>query len=343
MNPFIIDISFWQDTADFHQMKANGAKGVILRAGQGVREDIRFQRFRAGAKEAGLPFGNYFYYDNRIAPKRQAEKWASIIGNDEGVLGSWLDLEQEQYTDYKGYKHWWDCVAYFKQIVPNTVLGIYTRASYFNDPVFNIPINHAFRNLPLWVAHYNNNVAKPDLPKGWATWQFWQITDSGNGTAYGVGSKEIDLNYYNGSEQDFTNRYTGEVTFPSQSNFFIKDFQMKYTAVTISNGTRMRADHNTFASVLTSFPANTELEGEEVWDAPADGNEVRKGDKWLFVNKVNGIPLASKGWVAVTHKGQSICFKEVTSIPSVPVFPQKFTLTDDKGTKAEYAFVRVIE
>lgn len=191
----IVDCSFWQEYIDYSKLKKL-AQGIILRAGQGTRKDIRFDEFRAGAKQVNLPFGNYFYYDNRVAPKRQAERWAEILNGDDGILGCWLDLEQSLDGDYKSYKSWWDCVAYFKQIKPSAVLGIYTRASYFNDPFFNIPVNHAFRNLPLWIAQYKTR--KPDLPKGWSDWFIWQYTDGGDGIAHGVGSKEIDMNYYKG-------------------------------------------------------------------------------------------------------------------------------------------------
>lgn len=189
------DISFWQNTADFETMKTK-SDGVILRAGQGLWSDTKYPTFRAGVKSAGLPYGNYYYYDNRYEPKRQAENWARIIDGDEGILGSWLDLEDSQAGGYKGYKNWWDCAAYFKQIKPNAVLGIYTRASYFNDPAFNIPDNHAFRNLPLWIAQYKTST--PNLPKGWSDWVMWQYTDEGDGYAHGVGSREIDCNYYKG-------------------------------------------------------------------------------------------------------------------------------------------------
>lgn len=189
------DISFWQKDADFGVMRLK-SDGVILRAGQGSWRDTKYSTFKADAKAAGMPYGNYFYYDNRYEPKRQAENWARIIDGDEGSLGSWLDLEDSNYGAFSGYKNWWDCAAYFKQIKPDAVLGIYTRASYFNDPTFSVPVNHAFRNLPLWVAQYKTN--KPDLPKGWTDWLMWQFTDEGDGYAHGVGSKEIDMNYRKG-------------------------------------------------------------------------------------------------------------------------------------------------
>ena len=193
MYPVVNDISFWQESADFAKM-ASLSNGVILRAGQGAWEDKRFQEFRNGAIVTGFPYGNYFYYDNDVHPKRQAEKWSSIIGREHGILGCWLDLEDSNPGQFGSYKSWWDCVAYFKQIQPEAVLGIYTRASYFNDPKYNVPVNHAFRNLPLWVAHYE--VEKPTLPKGWSDWLLWQFSERGDGHAHGVGSHRIDMNWH---------------------------------------------------------------------------------------------------------------------------------------------------
>lgn len=75
----------------------------------------------------------------------------------------------------------------------------------------------------------------------------------------------------------------------------------------ISNGTRMRSDHNTFATVITSFNSGVNLSGEEIWTAPADGAEVKSGDQWLLVTHVNGTPLTTpNGWTAIIHKGQTI-------------------------------------
>jgi GH25 family lysozyme M1 (1,4-beta-N-acetylmuramidase) len=172
------------------------SSGVILRAGQATWEDVCFQRFRDGAELAGFPYGNYWYFDNDVEPKRQAEKWAAIVGDRDGELGCWIDIEDSGSGQYGSYKYWWDCVAYFKQIKPSAVLGIYTRASYFNDPKYGVPLNHAFRNLPLWVAHYG--ASQPDMPKGWTDWLLWQFSENGDGHAHGVGSWRIDMNFYKG-------------------------------------------------------------------------------------------------------------------------------------------------
>lgn len=121
----------------------------------------------------------------------------------------------------------------------------------------------------------------------------------------------------------------------------------RYSMTPINSGTRLRKDHNTFAAVITSYGRGQLVVGDEVWEAPADGNEVKKGDKWLYVVSVDGVNLTERGWMAHIHKGTPICDNftviEEPPPPPGPVFPESFTLVDPSGAKAEYKFVRVIE
>lgn len=115
-----------------------------------------------------------------------------------------------------------------------------------------------------------------------------------------------------------------------------------YRMTTLYNGTRIRTDHTTFADVLTSVNANVTVTGDDLWTAPADGNEVKSGDKWVHVS-YNGVT----GWMAYIHKGQAIC-KDLTIVTNpvpdpTPTFPESFELVDKNGNRAEYVFVRIIE
>jgi hypothetical protein len=115
-----------------------------------------------------------------------------------------------------------------------------------------------------------------------------------------------------------------------------------YRMTPIKNGTRMRTDHNTYADVITSFNAGQILEGEEFWQAAADGNEVKKGDLWLKVNKVDGQPIHPSGWTAFSHKGIPISknWQEIGSSEpepgGVPVIPEWFILTSPDGTQTKF-------
>lgn len=124
-----------------------------------------------------------------------------------------------------------------------------------------------------------------------------------------------------------------------------------YSMTPVNNGTRRRKDHNTFSAyVLPSVDSGVLVEGDELWIAPADGNEVRKDDRWLKITKVGGVAVTETLWMAQIHKGLIICdnFKEVITDPApnptpTPTFPQSFILTDPSGVRAEYEFVRIIE
>ena len=121
----------------------------------------------------------------------------------------------------------------------------------------------------------------------------------------------------------------------------------QFSMTPISSGTRMRSDHNTSASVIASYSHGQLIVGDEIWEAPADGAEVKKGDKWLKVTSVDGVNVAERGWMAYIHKSYPICdnFTQIEdpAPPPAPIFPESFTLTDPSGAKAEYVFVRVVE
>jgi hypothetical protein len=111
----------------------------------------------------------------------------------------------------------------------------------------------------------------------------------------------------------------------------------KYSMTPISNGTRRRKDHTTFAQhVEPSVNKGALVVGDELWEAPADGPEVKKGDKWLNIISVDGVPVNEDLWMAYIHKGVQICnnFKviadegdpEPTPTPEV-IYPDALEIT----------------
>lgn len=98
---------------------------------------------------------------------------------------------------------------------------------------------------------------------------------------------------------------------------------INYSMVPKGSGTRLRSDHTTFAAVITSFGTSNLVQGDVLWIAPADGNEVKKGDKWLHVTHVDDKPVTEQGWMAYIHKGEQICinFKDLTGGGTPPPPP----------------------
>lgn len=204
-NNIIPDVSFYQykfrdstlkeitEFIDFHAMREQ-SKAVIIRAGQNLWQDIAFNVSWKAAKEAGLQRGSYWFYDSRANPKRQAEKWVDVLGNDAGELELWMDFEDHYGGPFGGMKNWYDFAERVKALRPDKQLGVYTGYYYWLE---NLLTSHMyFAQYPLWIAAYGTD--KPRIPHTWLDWLMWQYTDNGNGSLYGVPSGNIDLNYRKG-------------------------------------------------------------------------------------------------------------------------------------------------
>jgi formylglycine-generating enzyme required for sulfatase activity len=205
-------VSFYQDDAetpqgiDFEKMKKS-ASFVIIRAGQNTWVDADFKTNWGAAKQVGLPRGSYWFYDSRTNPSAQAELWVQQLGGDFGELPLFVDFEESYGGSYKGWENWRIFLENLKSLVPGKEIAIYTAYYYWRDNAPNATTEAAdleyFRQYPLWIPHYG--VTEPMIPKPWSKneWLFWQYTETGDGELYGVESKGIDLNYFNGTEVDF--------------------------------------------------------------------------------------------------------------------------------------------
>ncbi len=210
------DISFYQDDpttpqrVDFVKMKQI-ADFIIIRAGQNLWPDRDFRHNWAEAKKAGLPRGSYWYYDSRADPKQQAEKWVETLDSDPGELPLFADIEETYNGPYAGWQKWYDFLERLKALAGGKEIGIYTGYYYWTpnapNPTTNPSNLEYFHQYPLWIANYK--VTKPRVPLPWKEdeWLFWQYTDSADGLAYGVESKEIDMNYFNGDLAAFQKRF----------------------------------------------------------------------------------------------------------------------------------------
>lgn len=208
------DCSFWQDDdetpqkIDFHKMKDAGAEFVILRAGQNKWQDEDFKDYWKDSKGI-LPRGSYWFYDSRVDPKIQARLWVSTLGDNLGELPMFCDFEDTYRGAFHGWKQWYNFMVELQRLLPEKQLGIYTAYYYWIENTLQVGIPSIslqwFAQFPLWIANYG--VTTPLVPRPWSTWDIHQFTDNGDGTKYGVESLNIDLNYFNGTIEDFRIRY----------------------------------------------------------------------------------------------------------------------------------------
>ena len=210
------DCSFYQDDPttirriDFATMRAAGAPGVIIRAGQRSYMDRDFVYNWKSAKNAGLLRGAYWFYDSRHPPLAQAALFSGIL-QTHGLpeMEAWCDYEETYGGAYAGWRHFAVFVAELQRLIPHMRVGIYTSYGYWRDHSPNSLFQRAsydwFAQFPLWLAQYN---VEPTLVPGpWKAPLYWQFTAKGPGAKYGVESLSIDLSYFNGDLAGFLTRY----------------------------------------------------------------------------------------------------------------------------------------
>jgi lysozyme len=184
-----IDVSHYQGTVDWQQVRAAGNQFAFAKATEGVTlADSEFAANWAGMKAAGILRGAYHFFEPTDDAGQQAEFFLNTVQFESGDLPPVLDVETAAATSeelWQGVQTWLDQVESSTGMVPI----LYLDGSFADE-------NHApasLANYPLWLAQYD--VEQPTPPTGWTTWLLWQYSQSG--TVNGV-SGPVDLDELNG-------------------------------------------------------------------------------------------------------------------------------------------------
>lgn len=190
-----IDISHHQGSIDFKKVAADSQKieFVIIKASQGVGfidPEVGFNSNKA--KAAGLRIGYYHFasLNSTDVVKDSTDEANYFLGVIKSLplpdLPLILDIETNDKKLSPPDVFLW--IQTFLNVLkvnghPDVVLYSYT--PFLND---NLPSNHSFGNIKLWIAGYQKKVK---IPKGWANYWLWQYTDKGK--VNGINSN-VDMN-----------------------------------------------------------------------------------------------------------------------------------------------------
>lgn len=198
------DISTWQDAAstpavvDFNKMKAAGANYVFIKATQGnfFDQDVKTH----WTNSAGiLPRGLYHFYDWGYSLQANTDALVNAMNLYPCELPPVMDYESTSGVPAQATAASM-CLQFLQAIESRTgkLPMVYTAPYYWYA---HGSTNTAFARYPLWIANYE--VLKPTVPAPWTNWKFWQYTSKGDGAAFGVESASIDLDYFNGTLDEF--------------------------------------------------------------------------------------------------------------------------------------------
>jgi lysozyme len=189
-----IDVSAFQDSIDWQQVKAAGYQFAFLKATEGGDwVDPNFATYRDGALKAGLAVGYYHFFRPATPVETQIKNFVNTVGKaDPGSLRLVIDVEEpdrwKPYTVQQRVKMIDDWCQGVKKILGETPqICVYGSPKFVDEVLGNSPL---LAKYGLWIAHYD--VAEPNVPKPWSKWDFWQYTSKG--TVPGInGNIDVDM------------------------------------------------------------------------------------------------------------------------------------------------------
>jgi lysozyme len=219
-----LDASSWQDDRntpqeiDWSKVIAGGKKFALIRASYGGVIDREIGYNWPAAKAVGLirgAYGFYNYWGGQPSPESQAQTLLAAIGNDLGEIPVILDFERpdESFPALPVRSACLSVIQTYFNIV-DAAIGrptmLYTNSATLKylSPLPDWLIAH-----PLWVAawpfrlpdespeHAVERTGYRPVTYGWP-WTFWQYSNKGNGKALGMESYDVDVDYFNGSEEE---------------------------------------------------------------------------------------------------------------------------------------------
>jgi GH25 family lysozyme M1 (1,4-beta-N-acetylmuramidase) len=322
----LADVSFWQSSIDFSKMR-QGLNGVIIRAGQRNWVDSKFIENWQKARAAGIPRGSYWFYDSRDTPYNQARLWWSLIKDDKGELFHAYDLEESYGGAYGTRSHLRTFISEFQALsrLPESRLPIYTGYPWANERLRG---DTFFKSYPLWQAWYSA-MSNVRIPAPWTANEFlmWQYTSSGDGPFYGVGSQEIDLNWYAHDLASYRQRFgLGETTPPPTE----EPMTLQYKVVWGSGVTKRTGPTTSAPSVRDAAGAPIVLPQNLIFNVAQDGiaDQTYPTDpnkRW--VKFPDGSYGASNYPDSDSPEVRMVNVTPPTEPPAEPVFPAEMGVT----------------
>ena len=255
--------------------------------------------------------GCYWFYDDRVSPGAQADTLARLFesGQPQPTMEIFCDWESTFGGKYSGVKNVVAFMQRVEQLLPWAKVGMYTGYYFFmanTNAVLNISQLNYLKTKPLWLAWYSSSFANVKIPRPWTNVTYWQYGTPARGAEFGVSSIEIDMNWYNGTQEEFTQRYGGVVITPPT------EAQMAaWKGIT-----------------LDSIPVRTAIDGGAISPYLAKGTPI-SGDAvdgtWLHMT------APRVGWVNAGANQTKVSWQTVTVTPPPPPSTTltPFTLTVD--------------
>lgn len=193
--PICLDLSHWQDFPDFEEVAASGVKGMIHKVSEGTSYvDPNRATNCSKAMAAGLAISTYFW----IKPgdgRAQAEFYLATLDPVDGERvvidyeesGCSLTTLKDAVQALLDFKHGLQITVYSGHLIKEELSG---RDDYLAT------------HTDLWLAQYTSDESNISWETAtWPQWSLWQYSETG--VIPGIDDTYVDLNNFNGTEDEF--------------------------------------------------------------------------------------------------------------------------------------------
>lgn len=195
-----IDISHYQGDITWSELVKQNIDFAFIKATEGSNTvDAYFEQNWSNAQETSIVIGAYHFFSFDSSIETQAGNFISTVGALNGKLPPVIDFEF--YSNYENNPPDINATRTALQMFLDTLEKYYDAKPiiYTTVKTYILYIKNEFNDYPLWIrnVYYSPNI---DIKN---KWKFWQYTDRAVLEGYHGDEKYIDMNIFNGSEEDF--------------------------------------------------------------------------------------------------------------------------------------------
>ena len=235
-----IDISSYQGTINFSQVKASGiSKALIKIVSKSMTPEAKFEEYYKGCLDSGIDVigvYNYSYATTVAKAKSDAQKVLSVLGNRKTTV--WLDVEDKSQQGLGSTLK--DIINTYQSVIEGAgyTFGVYTGMTFYTS--YLKPYASQINCNNWWIARYYNGYKKMDVsqkpnenynPSKTISRDIcmWQYTSSGQVPGIN-GNVDINIIYKEPSST------TSVPTTPPSNSVFIGKVTTSYGNLNIRQG-----------------------------------------------------------------------------------------------------------
>ncbi len=195
-----VDVSSYQGKIDWRVLSKENIDFVFIKATEGSSHiDNYFKENFNSALQTDIKIGAYHFFSFDSAGNTQADNFIANVPIKDGMLPPVVDVEF--YADKENNPPTKTSIDKELKILLNKLEEHYGAKPiiYTTEKVYELYIKNTYDDYDLWIR---NVITKPN--NDIRNWTFWQYTNRERLNGYHGTEKYIDVNIFNGSEDDFS-------------------------------------------------------------------------------------------------------------------------------------------